>query len=95
MPKEDSALNLAHLNIVGVKVKSLKKAGKADVYCLSAEKNRTIIANGIITGNCDALRYALFTAFGKRMSMDLHEPKPVAEQQMQNLQDLGFMGRRF
>jgi len=47
--------------VVGKKIKSIKNAGKEDVYCLVGVKNGTMIANGIITRNCDALRYALFT----------------------------------
>jgi hypothetical protein len=48
------------LEVVGVKVKSVKKLNKkSDVYCMKAEKNGTLIANGIICSNCDALRYAL------------------------------------
>lgn len=47
--------------VLGVKIKSIKKAGRADVYCLAAANNGTMIANGIITRNCDALRYALYT----------------------------------
>lgn len=49
--------------VVGVKVKSIKKAGYEDVYCLGSQKNGTMIANGIITSNCDALRYAIYTHF--------------------------------
>lgn len=77
MPKEDSAPNPVHLRLRGVRVKSIKRAGNEDVYCLSVSKNRTMVANGIITGNCDALRYVLFSAFGKRMTMD--SPKPQEE----------------
>ena len=47
--------------VIGKKIKSIKQAGKEDVYCLAAAKNGTMIANGIITRNCDALRYAVHT----------------------------------
>ncbi len=57
MTKESTAQENAL--IVGVRIKSIKRAGKADVYCLAGLRNGTMIANGIITRNCDALRYAL------------------------------------
>jgi len=47
--------------VVGLRIKSIKRAGLADVYCLAGLRNGTMIANGIITRNCDALRYALQT----------------------------------
>lgn len=43
-----------------VKVKSIKNIrGKRSVYCIGTKNNGTMIANGIITKNCDSLRYAL------------------------------------
>jgi hypothetical protein len=90
MPKDNSATNPAHLSIRGVKVKSIKRAGNEDVYCLSVNKNRTMVANGIITGNCDALRYALFTAFGKRYTLDvLKAPEPVGKN-YEDIRNYGF-----
>lgn len=59
MQKKNSAREAAHA--VGVRIKSIKKIGKADVYCLSAIRNGNMIANGIITSNCDALRYVIAT----------------------------------
>lgn len=48
------------MDVVGKKIKSLKKLEKReDVFCLGAIRNGTMIANGIITKNCDALRYAI------------------------------------
>lgn len=46
-----------------MKIKSIRRVENEDVYCLSSEKNGTMIANGIITRQCDALRYAVCTAF--------------------------------
>ncbi len=40
-----------------------------DVYCLAALTNRTMIANGILVKNCDALRYCLYTAFGIKKNL--------------------------
>lgn len=47
--------------MVGLRIKSIKRVGIADVYCLAGLRNGTMIANGIISRNCDALRYAVFT----------------------------------
>lgn len=49
------------VRVVGIRIKSIRKVGKEDVYCLAALRNGTMIANGIITKNCDALRYCVFT----------------------------------
>ena len=67
MQNSDSVLENAE--VVGVRVKSIKQDGFEDVYCMVVSKNRNMIANGIIVSNCDALRYALFTAFGKKKSL--------------------------
>ena len=59
MPRENSAQENAP--VVGIRIKSIKRAGLADVYCLAGARNGTMIANGIITRNCDALRYVIAT----------------------------------
>lgn len=61
MRKQNVALNLADLKCV--KIKSIRRVENEDVYCLASEKNGTMIANGIITRQCDALRYAVCSAF--------------------------------
>lgn len=90
MTKEDSVENPVHLSVLGVKVRSIRRTGNEAVYCLCVNKNRTMVANGIVTGNCDALRYGLFSAFGKRFSMDL-KTEPVQEQrEWKSVRDYGF-----
>lgn len=75
MENPDRALKNAPESIVGVRIKSLRKIQKREnVYCLSAKNNRTMVANGIITRNCDALRYAIYSHFGKRTNLDYHKP---------------------
>ena len=60
MQSQDSVVKNAQ--IVGLKIKSIKRLDKKeDVYCLCGLQNGTMIANGIITKNCDALRYVLAT----------------------------------
>ena len=60
MPKQDFAPE--HAQLIGIKIKSIKKLdNREDVYCLSAQKNRNMLANDIVVRNCDALRYALAT----------------------------------
>lgn len=44
---------------LGVKVKSIRRVGFEDVYCLASGRNGTMIVNGIITRQCDALRYVV------------------------------------
>lgn len=46
-----------------MKIKSIRRVENEDVYCLASKKNGTMIANGIITRQCDALRYAVCSAF--------------------------------
>lgn len=42
------------------KIKSIEwLEEEEDVYCLAAEINGTMIANGVVVSNCDALRYAI------------------------------------
>jgi hypothetical protein len=51
-----------NVQIIGIRVKSIKRLDKKEpVYCFAAIKNGNMIANGIIVGNCDALRYAIAT----------------------------------
>ena len=77
--------------VEGKKIKSIKKLkGLRNVYCLGSENNGTMIANGIITKNCDALRYCLFTAFGKKFSMDITKTVPKDPKPMVDLRDYGF-----
>lgn len=54
-------INTAQENIVRVvKVKSVKKVGKADVYNIEVQKYHNFIANGIIVHNSiDASRYLI------------------------------------
>ena len=59
MEKENSIPSNAH--VVPVQIKSIKRCGKEPVYCLAALSNGNMIANGIITKNCDALRYVVAT----------------------------------
>lgn len=67
--------------IVGVKVKSIRRMNKLeDVYCLAAQNNGNMIANGIIVKNCDALRYILATH--KVTSFDANEYYRKQQQQM-------------
>lgn len=46
-----------------MKIKSISRVENQDVYCLASDKNGTMIANGIVTRQCDALRYAICSAF--------------------------------
>jgi len=60
MREKDSVLE--NVRPIGVKVKSIRKTNSLeDVYCLASETNGSMIANGIVTKQCDALRYALAT----------------------------------
>ncbi len=60
--KQSLAPYHAQLKCVGIK--SIRKLGEPiDVYCIGTKSNGTIIANGIVVKNCDALRYAVFSAF--------------------------------
>ena len=46
------------------KIKNISYAGKQDVYTLTVNKYHNYsICGGIISKNCDALRYAVFTHF--------------------------------
>lgn len=43
-------------------VKSIEECEEEDVYCISTSTGN-FIANGMVVKNCDALRYAVATAF--------------------------------
>ena len=49
-----------------IKIKSVKKAGKADVYNMEVEKHHNFAVNGgLIIHNCsDEERYFLYSEFG-------------------------------
>lgn len=70
-----------------------KPIGKSKVYDLTVDNQHEYFANGILVHNCcDALRYAIYSAFGKRMKMD---KEPIQEtRQIENLSDHGFYGYR-
>lgn len=62
--KEPSVAKNVQCEIEFVKIKSIGKSNVLqDVYCLASENNGNMIANGIVTKNCDALRYAIASAF--------------------------------
>lgn len=61
MAERNIAQKSAAASLVGVK--SVKKTGNENVYCLATEKNGNFIANNIVIKNCDALRYAIYTHF--------------------------------
>ena len=68
MPKQDTVPTDVPKNIILKRIKSIRKLDKSeDVYCLSAYLHRNMIANGILTKNCDALRYVCLTAFGNQL----------------------------
>ena len=45
------------------KVKSIESDGVEDVYCINVPETGNFLANGIVVKNCDALRYAVCSAF--------------------------------
>lgn len=45
------------------KVKSVEEDGVEDVYCISVPATGNFVANGMVIANCDALRYAVCSAF--------------------------------
>lgn len=46
-----------------VKIKSIEESEPEDVFCLSIPDTGNFVANGMVIANCDALRYACYTAF--------------------------------
>lgn len=51
------------------KVKSIQEDGIEDVYCMSVPECGNFYANGILVKNCDAMRYALYTHYGKKTTL--------------------------
>jgi hypothetical protein len=45
------------------KVKSIEEDGNEDVYCINVPATGNFVANGMVIANCDALRYAVCSAF--------------------------------
>ena len=54
-----------------LKIKTIKPKGKADVYCMNVDKYHNFsVEGGLIIHNClDALRYVLYSQFGKRKTI--------------------------
>jgi len=44
-------------------IKSIEECVEEDVYCLSVPSTGNFVANGMVIKNCDALRYAICSAF--------------------------------
>ena len=44
-------------------VKCIEESEPEDVYCLEVPATGNFVANGIVVKNCDALRYAVCSAF--------------------------------
>lgn len=44
-------------------VKSIEESEPEDVYCIAVPETGNFVANGIVIANCDALRYACYSAF--------------------------------
>jgi len=59
MPKQD--LVAEHAGVYSA-VKSIEECEPEDVYCL-ATSTGNFVANGMVIKNCDALRYAVCSAF--------------------------------
>ena len=51
---------IAARNVQPLEVGSVEKAGRAEVYCISTTHG-TLVVNGVVAKNCDALRYLLHT----------------------------------
>ena len=45
------------------KVKIVKPDGIEHVFCMSVPDTSNFISNGIVSHNCDSLRYCIFSAF--------------------------------
>lgn len=80
MLKQETAQENAQ--IVRVRIKSIKRAGYEDVYCLAGLNNGTMIVNGIISKNCDALRYVLATH--KVSTYNPYKDQAMQKEWMQN-----------
>jgi len=79
MPKEDIVPSVVLKKIVGI-----RKKERGKVYCLASPKHSNFVANGLVVANCDALRYMVYTHYGKTMG-DEKEMTP---------EDLKLMRRR-
>lgn len=60
MPKQ--GVVVGHAGIYSA-VKSIDECEAEDVYCISVPSTGNFVANGIVVKNCDALRYAVVSAF--------------------------------
>lgn len=60
MPKHERAVENAGVYSA---VKSIEEYGEEDVYCISVPSTGNFLANGMVIKNCDALRYAVCSAF--------------------------------
>jgi phage terminase large subunit len=71
--------------------------GEMEMYVWDSKKALRGIEEPVKSNDhlCDALRYALYTAFGSKMKMDLTTPSEIEHKQIENLKDHGFYGVNF
>lgn len=63
----DSAVKDVPCGMKTKKIKSIKPAGKADVYNITTKNHHNfIVAGGFVLHNCDALRYFVSTVIKAR-----------------------------
>lgn len=69
--------------IVAIKIKSIKPAGKADVYNMQVNKHHNFCANnGIVLHNCDAWGYSLVAYHANKSKGLKVEQSEIAKEKM-------------
>jgi len=63
-------------------IKSIEEDGYEDVYCIYVPETHNFISNGIVSHNCDALRYAV--ASHKVNTYDPYKEKEQADNFLRN-----------
>jgi hypothetical protein len=72
------------------KIKSIEEDGFEDVYCLSVPETGNFLANGIVVRNCDALRYAIASAFPRGELSHPDENLTIDQLKRKVFQDEGY-----
>lgn len=71
------------------KIKSIEEDGIEDVYCLYVPDTHNFVSNGIVSHNCDALRYCMATH-----KVVTYDPYKHQEMQKEYLRDRYNVTRR-
>lgn len=75
-------------------VKSIEECENEDVYCIYVRDTGNFVANGMVVKNCDAMRYAICSAFptGEFSHQDEHISHEQLRKQVFGYDETNLLG---